>query len=42
MTQTLILAGDMNFTGVTDPAVPFASIGTELRAADVVFGNLEC
>ena len=42
MTQTLILAGDMNFTGVTDPTVPFASIGTELRAADVVFGNLEC
>ena len=42
MTQTLILAGDMNFTGVIDPTVPFARIGEETRAADVVFGNLEC
>lgn len=42
MTQTLILAGDMNFTGVTDPMVPFASVGAVTRAADVVFGNLEC
>ncbi len=42
MAQTLILAGDMNFTGVTDPTVPFASIGTVTRAADIVFGNLEC
>lgn len=42
MSQTLILAGDMNFTGVTDPEVPFRSIGATTRAADVVFGNLEC
>ena len=42
MTQTLFLGGDMNFTGVTDPTVPFASIGEVTRAADVVFGNLEC
>jgi poly-gamma-glutamate capsule biosynthesis protein CapA/YwtB (metallophosphatase superfamily) len=42
LTQTLIIAGDMNFTGVTDPSVPFASISEITRAADVVFGNLEC
>jgi len=42
MTQTLILTGDMNFTGVTDPSVPFAKINNITRSADVVFGNLEC
>jgi len=42
MTQTLILTGDMNFTGVTDPSVPFASVREVTGAADVVFGNLEC
>jgi poly-gamma-glutamate synthesis protein (capsule biosynthesis protein) len=42
MPQTLLLAGDMNFTGVTDPSVPFASIGKITQDADVVFGNLEC
>jgi poly-gamma-glutamate synthesis protein (capsule biosynthesis protein) len=40
--QTLLLTGDMNFQGVTDPARPFARVTDALRAADVVFGNLEC
>lgn len=42
MDHTLILTGDMNFTGVTDPSVPFARIAHVTQAADVVFGNLEC
>ena len=32
----------MNFTGVTDPSVPFAKINKITRSADIVFGNLEC
>jgi len=42
MDHTLILTGDMNLQGVTDPAVPFARIAEVTQAADVVFGNLEC
>ena len=42
MTQTLLLTGDMNFQGVTDPNIPFTKVADTLRAADVVFGNLEC
>jgi poly-gamma-glutamate capsule biosynthesis protein CapA/YwtB (metallophosphatase superfamily) len=38
----MILTGDVNLMNVTDPKVPFALIGEELRAADVVFSNLEC
>jgi poly-gamma-glutamate synthesis protein (capsule biosynthesis protein) len=38
----VILTGDVNFMRVTDPKVPFAQIGKTLRAADLVFGNLEC
>src|SRR5271165_6747595 len=38
----LILTGDVNLMGVTEPAVPFCRIAGELRAADVVFSNLEC
>ena len=38
----LILTGDLNLMGVTDPSVPFSRIGDTLRAADLVFGNLEC
>ena len=39
---SLILAGDVNLMNVADPAVPFARVGAELRAADLVFANLEC
>jgi poly-gamma-glutamate capsule biosynthesis protein CapA/YwtB (metallophosphatase superfamily) len=39
---SLILVGDVNLMNVADPAVPFARIGAELRAVDLVFANLEC
>jgi poly-gamma-glutamate capsule biosynthesis protein CapA/YwtB (metallophosphatase superfamily) len=39
---TLILTGDVNLMNVDDPAVPFARVGAEIRAADLVFSNLEC
>jgi len=42
MPMTMILTGDVNLMSVADPAVPFRRVGEELRAADVVFGNLEC
>jgi poly-gamma-glutamate synthesis protein (capsule biosynthesis protein) len=42
MRHNLILTGDINLLGVTDPAVPFARVQDRLRAADVVFANLEC
>jgi poly-gamma-glutamate capsule biosynthesis protein CapA/YwtB (metallophosphatase superfamily) len=38
----LILVGDVNLMGVDDAAVPFARVGAEMRAADLVFANLEC
>ena len=38
----LILTGDINLMNVTDPVVPFALVESEFRAADLVFGNLEC
>ena len=40
--HSMILVGDVNLMNVSNPAVPFARIGEELRAADLVFGNLEC
>jgi len=42
MRHNLILTGDINLLSVTDPAVPFARVQDQLRAADVVFANLEC
>src|SRR5258708_4883353 len=39
---SMILVGDVNLMNVDDPAVPFARIGGELRAADLTFANLEC
>lgn len=39
---SMILVGDVNLMNVADPAVPFARMGHELRAADLVFANLEC
>ena len=38
---TLILTGDVNLKGVTDPAVPLARVNGELRKGDLVFCNLE-
>ena len=42
MPLQLILTGDVNLMNVTDPRVPFARVADALRAADVVFSNLEC
>jgi poly-gamma-glutamate capsule biosynthesis protein CapA/YwtB (metallophosphatase superfamily) len=42
MATKLVLTGDVNLMNVADPRVPFRKIGDELRAADVVFSNLEC
>jgi poly-gamma-glutamate capsule biosynthesis protein CapA/YwtB (metallophosphatase superfamily) len=42
MVLKMILTGDINLMRVTDPSVPFALVGEELRKADVVFSNLEC
>ena len=39
---SMILTGDVNLMNVDDPAVPFARVQEEFRAADVVFSNLEC
>ena len=38
----MILTGDVNLMNVDDPAVPFARVQDEFRAADIVFSNLEC
>ncbi len=39
---SMILVGDVNLMNVDDPAVPFARVAEEMRAADLVFANLEC
>ena len=39
---SMILTGDVNLMNVDDPAVPFARVQDEFRAADIVFSNLEC
>src|SRR5436189_5395217 len=36
------LVGDVNLMNVENAGVPFARIGETLRAADLVFANLEC
>src|SRR3954453_8384894 len=38
----MILVGDVNLMGVDDAGAPFAMLGAEMRAADLVFANLEC
>jgi poly-gamma-glutamate capsule biosynthesis protein CapA/YwtB (metallophosphatase superfamily) len=38
----IILTGDVNLMNVDNPAVPFARVQDEFRAADIVFSNLEC
>ena len=42
MRHNVTLTGDINLLGVTDPTMPFARVKDQLRAADVVFSNLEC
>ncbi|MFZ3236706.1 MAG: CapA family protein [Stellaceae bacterium] len=42
MAAKMILTGDVNLMNVTDPLAPFSLVRDELRAADVVFSNLEC
>src|SRR5271154_6346378 len=39
---SIILVGDVILMNVADPAVPFARIAREMRAADLVLANLEC
>jgi poly-gamma-glutamate synthesis protein (capsule biosynthesis protein) len=39
---SMILVGDVNLMNVADPGVPFARLAAEMRAADLVFANLEC
>jgi poly-gamma-glutamate synthesis protein (capsule biosynthesis protein) len=38
----LFLTGDVNLMNVDDARAPFARVAAALRAADLVFGNLEC
>ncbi len=39
---SMILTGDVNLMHVEDAAIPFARVQESLRAADIVFSNLEC
>ena len=36
------MTGDVNLMNITDPMVPFRHVAAEMRAADIVFSNLEC
>jgi poly-gamma-glutamate synthesis protein (capsule biosynthesis protein) len=40
--RQILFTGDVNLTNVGDPRVPFARVAGTLRAADFLFGNLEC
>ncbi len=42
MKHKMILIGDVNLVGVTDPDVPFSKVAPTLKEADVLFANLEC
>jgi len=42
MPHQLIFTGDVNLMKVADARAPFARVSDALRAADLVFGNLEC
>ena len=42
MPAQLLLTGDINLMNVSDARAPFARVAGALRAASVVFGNLEC
>jgi poly-gamma-glutamate synthesis protein (capsule biosynthesis protein) len=40
--RQILITGDVNLMNVEDPRAPFARIAVSLRAADFLFGNLEC
>jgi poly-gamma-glutamate capsule biosynthesis protein CapA/YwtB (metallophosphatase superfamily) len=40
--RQILFTGDVNLMNVDDAHVPFARVAATLRAADLVFGNLEC
>jgi poly-gamma-glutamate synthesis protein (capsule biosynthesis protein) len=40
--RQLLLTGDVNLMNVDDARTPFARVAAALRAADFLFGNLEC
>jgi poly-gamma-glutamate synthesis protein (capsule biosynthesis protein) len=42
MRHQLVLTGDVNLMKQNAPQIPFARVAPTLRAADAVFGNLEC
>lgn len=42
MQRQLLFTGDVNLMNVVDPRAPFARVAATLRAADLLFGNLEC
>lgn len=42
MRTRMILTGDVNLMGVTDPDVPFGRVAGVFGEADLVFANLEC
>ena len=42
MSHNIIMAGDINLFGVTDPELPFVHVKEKLHSVDVVFANLEC
>ena len=42
MRHQIVLTGDVNLMKETNPRGPFAQVAATLKAANVVFGNLEC
>jgi poly-gamma-glutamate synthesis protein (capsule biosynthesis protein) len=42
MRHQIVLTGDVNLMKETNPRGPFAQVAAALKAASVVFGNLEC
>lgn len=42
MRHQMVLTGDVNLMKETNPRGPFAQVAATLKAANVVFGNLEC
>jgi poly-gamma-glutamate synthesis protein (capsule biosynthesis protein) len=40
--RQILLTGDVNLMNVEDARAPFARVASALRAADFLFGNLEC
>jgi poly-gamma-glutamate synthesis protein (capsule biosynthesis protein) len=40
--RQILITGDINLMKIEDPRAPFARVAATLRAADFLFGNLEC